>query len=104
MKATLTSPLAEAHGQVLGRKAGVYARTNKKTGRVSVHPNPVRTKPPTDKQRAQTDRMRLATGRYREICADPALHAQLRATYEAQTRYRRFYDYVLAEILSGKLT
>lgn len=103
MKAKLVYPILEAHGQILGKKAGVYFRTNKQTGAITVHPNPVRTKPQTAKQRVMNNRMRLATRRYREICADPLLSASLRTAFAAQSRHHRFYDFVLSEILSGRL-
>lgn len=98
MKAVPSPIFSSLHGQVLGKKAGVHVRTNSATDKAYICRNP-KHKAPTDKQKAQTSKMKAANCYYREVMADPALHDQLMQEFRQQKVYHRFYDFVRAKKL-----
>jgi len=60
MIAKMSYPIASASGKIAGLKAGYYARTNRKTGRVYVAMCPVFKSPPSEAQLAVRRRFRAA--------------------------------------------
>lgn len=98
MKAIPSPVFSSLHGKVLGDKAGCHVRTNPRTGHGYICRNP-KAKPLTDKQKAQTSKMKEANAYYRQVMDDPVLHDQLFAEFRLQSTYHRFYDFVRSKIL-----
>lgn len=100
MKAVPVVIFESLHGKVFGSKAGLHIRTNAKTGNGYICRNP-KHKPATEKQKAQTSKMKEANAYYREVINNPELCAQMRRAFAEQSQYKRFYDFVRSKILKG---
>lgn len=100
MKAIPSPIFSSLHGKVLGDKAGCHVRTNPRTGHAYICRNP-KHKAPTDKQKAQTSKMKEANAYYRQVLGDQALYNQLFAEFRQQSVYHRFCDFVRARFLRG---
>ncbi len=98
MKIIPIFPVASMSGKIPGEHATWHARTNK-YGTVFLARNPVRTKPPTEAQKKERLRMKLAILTYSNIVQDEAMLKVWKAGFEQQTRYKTLRSFIIGTIM-----